>query len=83
ATFKSLNQWVIKPAIKELNQKSNLSVTVDTVKKRQECFCATLSLQRRSTNKNDVRGLIMALVSISEAARLTGKARSTLHKYIK
>ncbi|HGN1887757.1 TPA: DNA-binding protein [Proteus mirabilis] len=25
----------------------------------------------------------MALVSISEAARLTGKARSTLHKYIK
>ncbi|MBN4886269.1 hypothetical protein H3293_23230 [Providencia stuartii] len=25
----------------------------------------------------------MALVSISEEARLTGKARSTLHKYIK
>ncbi|MBN4886273.1 DNA-binding protein, partial [Providencia stuartii] len=25
----------------------------------------------------------MAFVSISEAARLTGKARSTLHKYIK
>lgn len=25
----------------------------------------------------------MALISISEAARLTGKARSTLHKYIK
>ncbi len=25
----------------------------------------------------------MALVSISEAEKLTGKARSTLHKYIK
>jgi len=38
ATFKSLNQWVIKPAIKELNQKSNLSVTVDTVKKGRSVF---------------------------------------------
>lgn len=38
ATFKSLNQWVIKPAIKELNQKSDLSVSVDTVKKGRSVF---------------------------------------------
>ncbi|MBB2346561.1 MULTISPECIES: replication initiation protein [unclassified Escherichia] len=31
-TFKSLKQLVITPAIKELNEKSNLTVTVDTVK---------------------------------------------------
>jgi len=37
-SFKSLNQWVIKPAVKELNQKSNLSVTVDSVKKGRSVF---------------------------------------------
>jgi plasmid replication initiation protein len=31
-TFKSLNQLLLKPAINELNQKSNLSVAVDMVK---------------------------------------------------
>lgn len=31
-TFKSLNQLLLKPAIEELNEKSDLSVTVDTVK---------------------------------------------------
>lgn len=31
-TFKSLNQLLLKPAVKELNEKSNLSVSVDTVK---------------------------------------------------
>lgn len=31
-TFKSLKQLVITPAIKELNEKSDLAVTVDTVK---------------------------------------------------
>lgn len=30
--FKSLNQLLLKPAIEELNEKSDLSVTVDTVK---------------------------------------------------
>jgi len=37
-TFKSLNQWVIKPAVKELNQKSNLSVSVDSIKKGRSVF---------------------------------------------
>lgn len=32
SSFKSLSQWVIKPAIKELNEKSNLSVSVEAVK---------------------------------------------------
>nr|WP_267881416.1 replication initiation protein [Xenorhabdus nematophila] len=32
-TFKSLNQLVLVPAIKELNEKSDLIVSVDTVKK--------------------------------------------------
>jgi len=32
-TFKSFNQWVIQPSIKELNQKSNLIVTIKTIKK--------------------------------------------------
>jgi plasmid replication initiation protein len=31
-TFKSLNQLLLKPAIDELNEKSDLTVTVDTVK---------------------------------------------------
>lgn len=31
--FKSLNQWIVKPAIKELNEKSDLTVSVDTIKK--------------------------------------------------
>lgn len=32
-TFKSLNQLLITPAIAELNEKSDLAVTVETVKK--------------------------------------------------
>jgi plasmid replication initiation protein len=32
-TFKSLNQLLLKPAIAELNEKSDLAVTVETVKK--------------------------------------------------
>ncbi|MDC9623170.1 replication initiation protein [Xenorhabdus sp. XENO-7] len=35
STFNSLNQWVIKPAIKELNKKSNLIVSIDTVNKNR------------------------------------------------
>lgn len=31
-TFKSLNQWVLKPSIDELNTKSDMRVTFDTVK---------------------------------------------------
>lgn len=31
-TFKSFNQWVIQPSIKELNEKSNLTITVQTIK---------------------------------------------------
>lgn len=31
-TFKSFNQWVIQPSLKELNEKSNLNVTVKTIK---------------------------------------------------
>ncbi|MEQ1965867.1 replication initiation protein [Xenorhabdus nematophila] len=30
--FRALNQWVIKPAVDELNEKTNLDVKVDTVK---------------------------------------------------
>lgn len=33
ADFKILNRDLIKPAIAELNEKSNLAVTVETVKK--------------------------------------------------
>lgn len=31
-TFKSLNQWVIQPSIKELNEKSNLRISIQTIK---------------------------------------------------
>lgn len=31
-TFKSLNQWVIQPSIKELNEKSNLQISIQTIK---------------------------------------------------
>ncbi|WP_338149466.1 replication initiation protein [Xenorhabdus bovienii] len=31
--FSELNKFVIKPAIKELNEKSNLTVNVDMIKK--------------------------------------------------
>ncbi|CAI3959389.1 Protein involved in initiation of plasmid replication (PDB:2Z9O) [Commensalibacter communis] len=32
ATFKALNQWIIKPSLKELNDKSNLIITLKTIK---------------------------------------------------
>ncbi|WP_456305223.1 hypothetical protein [Commensalibacter oyaizuii] len=31
-TFKSFNQWVIQPSIKELNEKSNLTMITQTIK---------------------------------------------------
>lgn len=31
-TFKSFNQWVIQPSIKELNKKSNLTISIQTIK---------------------------------------------------
>lgn len=32
-TFKSFNQWVIQPSLKELNEKSNLTITMTAIKK--------------------------------------------------
>lgn len=31
-TFKSFNQWIIQPSLKELNEKSNLTITIQTIK---------------------------------------------------
>ncbi len=42
--FKDLNKMIIKPAIAELNEKSDLVVTVETVKKGRTVV-ACISLQ--------------------------------------
>ncbi len=51
-TYKSLNQQLLRPCIDELNKKSDLAVTVETIKGAHGCSPA-FSLQGRQTNQDD------------------------------
>lgn len=51
--FKDLNKMIIKPAIAELNEKSDLVVTVETIKKGAHGCSPALSLQGRQTDQDD------------------------------
>jgi plasmid replication initiation protein len=51
STFKSLNQWVIKPSLKELNDKSNLDVTLSYIKDGRRISALKFSFLEKNTIK--------------------------------
>jgi len=49
-TFKSLNQLLLKPSIKELNEKSDIIVKVTTIKKGRQVISLNFSFTQNKTN---------------------------------
>jgi plasmid replication initiation protein len=46
--FRDLNKWVIKPAVKEINELSNLIVFYNTIKKKRTVFSLQFDFQEKS-----------------------------------
>ncbi len=51
--FRDLNKILIKPCVDELNKKSDLAVTVETIKKGRTVCSPAFSLQGRQTDQDD------------------------------
>tara|TARA_B110000008_G_C16743937_1_gene473828 strand:+ start:92 stop:775 length:684 start_codon:yes stop_codon:yes gene_type:complete len=54
ALYKDLNKWVIKPALKELNERSDLTVSFETIKKGRRVTGFVFSFKQESQQKIDV-----------------------------
>lgn len=52
--FKDLNKWVIKPALKELNSRSDLTVSCETIKKGRKVTGLAFSFKQEKQNKTKV-----------------------------
>lgn len=52
--FKDLNKWVIKPAIEELNQRSDLIIKFDTIKKGRTVAALVFEFKQNSQLKMDL-----------------------------
>ena len=52
--FKDLNKWVIKPAIKELNQRSDLTIKFETIKKGRSVKALSFEFKKSAQLKMDV-----------------------------
>lgn len=52
--FKDLNKWVIKPAIDELNQRSDLVIKFDTIKKSRTVAALVFEFKQNSQLKMDI-----------------------------
>lgn len=52
--FKDLNKWVIKPAIAELNQRSDLIIKFDTIKKGKTVAALVFEFKQSSQLKMDI-----------------------------
>lgn len=52
--FKDLNKWVIKPSIEELNQRSDLIITYDTLKKGRTVTGLAFTFQKNNQLKMDL-----------------------------
>lgn len=50
-TFKAFNQWVIKPAIKEINEKSDLKVEYDTIALRRAVAALLFTVTPKEAEK--------------------------------
>ncbi|WP_454770848.1 hypothetical protein [Escherichia coli] len=51
--FKDLNKMIIKPAIAELNEKSDLVVTVETIKKGRTVVALHFRFKENKTDQDD------------------------------
>jgi plasmid replication initiation protein len=52
--FKDLNKWVIKPSIKELNQRSDLTIKYETIKKGRSVGALSFEFKQNKQMKLDV-----------------------------
>lgn len=52
--FKDLNKWVIKPAIEELNQRSDLIIKFDTIKKGRTVVALVFEFKQNNQLKMDI-----------------------------
>lgn len=52
--FKDLNKWVIKPAIGELNQRSDLIIKFDTIKKGRTVAALSFEFKKSAQLKMDI-----------------------------
>ncbi len=52
--FRDLNKWVIKPAIKELNQRSDLILKYETIKKGRSVVALSFEFKQNNQMKLDV-----------------------------
>ena len=52
--FRDLNKWVIKPAIKELNQRSDLVIKYETIKKGRSVAALSFEFKQNNQMKLDV-----------------------------
>ncbi|WGM18551.1 replication initiation protein (plasmid) [Arsenophonus nasoniae] len=52
SSFKSLSQWVIKPAIKELNAKSDINVSVDLIKQGRKVVALHFHFEEKNKKQS-------------------------------
>lgn len=52
--FRDLNKWVIKPAIKELNQRSDLIINFETIKKGRSVSALSFEFKKNAQMKMDI-----------------------------
>ena len=52
--FKDLNKWVIKPAIKELNQRTDLVIKFETIKKGRSVAALSFEFKKSAQLKMDI-----------------------------
>ncbi len=52
--FKDLNKWVIKPSVEELNQRSDLVITYETIKKGRNVAALAFTFKQNKQLKMDI-----------------------------
>lgn len=52
--FKDLNKWVIKPSVEELNQRSDLIITYENIKKGRSVAALTFTFKQNKQMKMDI-----------------------------
>lgn len=52
--FRDLNKWVIKPAVDELNQRSDLTINYETIKKGRTVAALSFEFKQSAQLKLDV-----------------------------
>ena len=52
--FRDLNKWVIKPAVEELNQRSDLIIKIETIKKGRSVSALSFEFRKSAQLKMDI-----------------------------